>query len=78
MERYKDKVKYWVTFNEINMALKAPFKTLGMLSGEGLEYENRRWQGIHNQFVDWARTVIRAKEINPVMMVGCMIADITT
>ena len=78
LERYKDKVKYWVTFNEINMALKAPFKTLGMLSGEGPEYENRRWQGIHNQFVASARTVIRAKEINPAMMVGCMIADITT
>ncbi|MTE25192.1 family 1 glycosylhydrolase, partial [Microbacterium sp. ZXX196] len=23
--RYKDKVKYWITFNEINVILEAPF-----------------------------------------------------
>lgn len=76
--RYKDKVKYWVTFNEINMALKAPFKTLGMVSGEGREYEEKRWNGIHNQFVASAKAVIDAKKINPDFMIGCMIADLTT
>lgn len=76
--RYKDKVKYWVTFNEINMALKAPFKTLGMVSGEGREYEEKRWNGIHNQFVASAKAIIDAKKINPDFMIGCMIADLTT
>lgn len=77
-DRYKDKVKYWVTFNEINMALKAPFKTLGMINGEGEEYENKRWKAIHNQFIASAEAVKIAKEINPDFMIGAMIGDITT
>ncbi len=31
MERYKDKVKYWLTFNEINMIYKMPFASGGFL-----------------------------------------------
>lgn len=76
--RYHDKVKYWIPFNEINMALKAPFKTLGMISGSGHAYEQKRWQGIHHQLVASARMVKEAKAIDASMQIGCMIADITT
>ena len=76
--RYKDKVKYWVTFNEINMMTKAPFKTVAMIAGEGKEYEDKRWTAVHNQFVASAKSVFEAKKINPNFVIGCMIADITT
>ena len=76
--RYRGKVKYWVTFNEINMALKAPFKTLGMVSGEGADYENARWNGIHNQFVASAKAVLDAHRIDPSFRIGCMIADLAS
>lgn len=33
--RYKDKVKYWMTFNEINMLLHLPFVGAGLVFGEG-------------------------------------------
>ena len=33
--RYKDKVKYWMTFNEINMLLHLPFMGAGLAFKEG-------------------------------------------
>lgn len=38
--RYKDKVKYWLTFNEINMILHAPFNG-GGIQGDPLTMEKR-------------------------------------
>ena len=35
MERYKNKVKYWMTFNEINMILHLPFMGAGVRFEEG-------------------------------------------
>lgn len=77
-ERYKKKVKYWVTFNEINVALKAPFKTLGIIYEDVSDYEERIWQGVHNQFVASAKAVINGHKIDPDFKIGCMIADMTT
>lgn len=78
LNRYSNKVKYWVTFNEINVCVKAPFKTVGMISGNGHNYEEKIWQAVHNQFVASAKTVIKAHKINPKFKIGCMIADFTT
>jgi len=33
--RYKDKVKYWLTFNEFNMVLHLPFIGAGIYFEEG-------------------------------------------
>ena len=77
-DRFKGRVKYWVTFNEINVALKAPFKTLGIIFEDRGDYEQRIWQGVHNQFVASAKAVIKAHEIDSEYKVGCMIADMTT
>ncbi|MGI6608007.1 MAG: glycoside hydrolase family 1 protein [Erysipelotrichaceae bacterium] len=73
-ERYKNKVKYWIPFNEINAIVMAPFKTVGLIAGKGSEYENKRWQGVHNQFVASAKMIIEAKEINENFVFGSMIA----
>ena len=53
-ERYKHKVKHWLTFNEINMSLHAPF------TGVGLPQESDKsaiYQAIHHQLVASARAV---------------------
>jgi 6-phospho-beta-glucosidase len=69
-ERYKDKVKYWLTFNEINMMSIGPF-----ISGGITEINDKnKAQGAHNQFVASARVVRIKNEINPSMMVGQMLA----
>ncbi len=42
-KRYKDKVKYWMTFNEINMLLHLPFVGAGLTFKEG---ENKKTNSI--------------------------------
>ena len=75
-KRYKDKVKYWLTFNEINCGM-VPFgayMSLGMiLSGE----ENTEavcMQALHHQFVASAKAVKLGHQINPEFKIGCMLA----
>lgn len=78
-ERYKDKVKYWITFNEINCML-VPF---GIMTAGGVfspirSEENTlqlRLQCLHHQFVASAKAVVLAKSINPDFQMGCMIAS---
>ena len=70
---YKGLVKYWLTFNEINCLMMMP-KLMG-LEGEALTkvYSDAYLQ-LHNKFVASAKAVKAAHEIDPEMMVGCMIA----
>ncbi|CAI1199017.1 glycoside hydrolase family 1 protein [Serratia ficaria] len=58
--RYSDKVKLWLTFNEINMSLHAPMTGVGLPEGssEGLVY-----QAIHHQLVASALAVKSCHEI---------------
>ena len=79
-ERYKDQVRYWQTFNEINHC-KADSE-LGMwLAGaiklkEGDNREQICAQAVHNMFLASARAVICGKKINPDFRIGCMIGYI--
>lgn len=67
-EAYKDDVRYWISFNEINSALP-----MGAFN-EIPEHESYKpYQIIHNQFVAAAKAVILAHEISPNYQVGCMI-----
>ena len=72
--RYKDKVKYWLTFNEINMLLHAPFMGAGVVIEEGENREKVLYQAAHNELVASALATKIAKEINPDFMIGCMLA----
>lgn len=85
-KRYKNKVKYWLTFNEINVGTMplGGFLGLGILN-EGTEsFMNQvdipqlRFQGLHHQFVASAKAVKLGHEINPNFKIGCMIAYMTT
>ncbi len=74
-ERYKGKVKYWLTFNEINM-LTEPFGTYfcaGMANSED-NCEQSRYQAMHNQLVASALAVKMAHEISEENQMGCMLA----
>ncbi len=85
MERYKDKVKYWLTFNEINFATMpmGNLEVLGIINREDdevanpLDDINLRFQALHHVFLASARAVAAARKINPDFKVGCMIAHIT-
>ena len=79
--RYKGKVKYWLTFNEINSATTAmgAFLSQGILNEiktmnfmEQVDNPQNRFQGLHHQFVASALAVKMAHEIDPNYQVGCM------
>ena len=73
-ERYKDKVTYWLTFNEINMLLHLPFMGAGLLFEEGDDVLSIKYQAAHHQLVASALATKIAKRINPNFKIGCMLA----
>ena len=78
LRRYSGKVHYWVTFNEINMSLKAGPKTLGILDNGQENYEEMLFQGLHHQFVAAAKVTKIAHAIDPDNKIGCMDAYFLT
>lgn len=71
--RYKDKVKYWLTFNEINSILHAPFMSGGINTPKEQLSQSQLFQAIHNELVASASAVKIAHEINPEFKIGCMV-----
>jgi 6-phospho-beta-glucosidase len=83
---YKDLVKYWLTFNEINCLIMgvgdilsagiqcddSPAQVLGLPSTK--EQLTNRYQALHHQFLASAKAVKLGHEINPEFQIGCMVA----
>lgn len=76
-ERYKDKVKYWITFNEINSIIHQPFMSGAILTPKEQLTQQDLYQAIHHELVASARAVKLAHEMMPDAMVGCMILAVT-
>ncbi|MGH1847456.1 6-phospho-beta-glucosidase [Enterococcus gilvus] len=73
-DRYKGLVKYWLTFNEINMILHAPFLGAGLVFEEGENQEQVKYQAAHHELVASALAMKIAHEVDPENQVGCMLA----
>lgn len=69
-ERYKDKVKLWLTFNEINMSIHAPFTGVGLPEDAS---EQAIYQAIHHQLVANANAVTLCHRIIPDAKIGNML-----
>ena len=78
-DRYKDKVKYWITFNEMNMILTSLYTGGGILEDKikGSK-EQVAYQATHHQFVASALAVKSGKEKMPNAQIGCMICRLET
>lgn len=76
LERYKNKVKYWITFNEMNMNLNSLYTGAGILEDLVDHKLQAAYQASHHQFIASALTVKVAKEIIPHAQIGCMINQI--
>ena len=72
--RYKDLVKYWITFNEINMILHLPFMGAGLHFEENEDQTQAKYVSAHHELVASAWATKIAHEINPDNMIGCMMA----
>ena len=79
-ERYKGKVKYWMTFNEINN--QAELHQMGphhmvqegaVLVREGDDIEYMMYKSAHHELVASALAVKACHEIDPDAQIGCMI-----
>lgn len=85
-DRYKDCVKYWLTFNEINILTHGPaaaFMGAGLMFDDIREikfgeterdYKQECYQALHHQFVASAKAVQLGHSINKDFKIGCMIA----
>ncbi|WP_339026205.1 6-phospho-beta-glucosidase [Leclercia pneumoniae] len=68
--RYKEKVKLWLTFNEINMSLHAPMTGVGLPESSS---KGEVYQAIHHQLVASALAVKACHEIIAEAKIGNML-----
>ncbi|MDM5083490.1 6-phospho-beta-glucosidase [Aeromonas rivipollensis] len=73
-EAFDGLVKYWLTFNEINILLHSPFSGAGLVFEVGEEREQVKYQAAHHELVASALATRIAHEVNPHNQVGCMLA----
>ncbi|MDR2225843.1 MAG: glycoside hydrolase family 1 protein [Providencia sp.] len=77
-KRYESKVKYWITFNEMNMNLNSLYTGAGTLPDTVKNVEEAAYQASHNQFVASALSIKLGKEMMPNAKIGCMICRLET
>ncbi|WP_131042211.1 glycoside hydrolase family 1 protein, partial [Clostridioides difficile] len=78
-ERYKNKVKYWLTFNEVDSMIRHPYTTGGLVRDrfKDKNFEGVIFQAMHHQFVASALATKICHEIIPNSKVGCMLTKLT-
>ena len=78
-ERYKNKVKYWLTFNEVDSMIRHPYTTGGLIEDRfpGIKWNQVIFQAMHHQFVASALATKICHEIISDSMVGCMLTKLT-
>ncbi len=71
--RFGKKVRYWITFNEINMLMHLPFMGAGIRLEEDENPMEVKYQAAHHELVASALAVKMAHEICPGSQVGCIL-----
>jgi len=71
--RYNGKVKYWLTFNEINTVLSEPYMSGGIWTDKNELSLGDKLQAIHHELIASAAATRIAHEINPENKIGCMV-----
>lgn len=71
--RYREKVKHWLTFNEVNGVTKLTFVGGGTVIHQGDNPDEIGYQLLHNMCVAGAYAVKLCHELIPDAMIGCMV-----
>ncbi|MFC4651905.1 glycoside hydrolase family 1 protein [Lactococcus nasutitermitis] len=74
-KRYGDRVKYWMTFNEINNMRRMAPTTGGIFFEEGENKLKTMYQASHNMFVAASLAIKLGREIMPEAKIGCMMSE---
>lgn len=77
-ERYGRRVKYWLTFNEINSVLHLPFMSGGINTPASQLSEQDLYRAVHHELVASARATALARQLAPESRIGCMILAMPT
>ncbi|MDK2966255.1 glycoside hydrolase family 1 protein [Lacrimispora sp.] len=72
-KRYGQKVKYWLTFNEINSVLHEPFLSGGIYTDKSQLDKQDLYQAVHHELVASALATKIGHELMPDSKIGCMI-----
>lgn len=73
-QEFSGLVKYWLTFNEINIVLHSPFSGAGIAFQDGENRDQVIYQSAHHMLLASARATGLAHQYNPDNRVGCMLA----
>lgn len=73
-KRYRGKVKYWMSFNEINSLTYHPYVSGGIFEAHNAHLEQDRYQAAHHQFLASALATKYLHQIIPNSKMGCMIS----
>lgn len=71
-KRYRHKVKYWMTFNEINVIILNPLYATGIKKEEGRDMLQQTFRAAHHQLIASAGAVRLGRQINPDFKIGMM------
>lgn len=71
--RYRDKVKYWITFNEINALWHFPLMGAGIWTPKEQLTPQDKYQAAHHEFVASALATKLLHEMIPGAQMGCMV-----
>lgn len=71
--RYAGQVRYWLTFNEINIMTSACFMGAGIIFHEGEDRYRSIYSAVHHVLVASARAVRVCHEFVPGGQIGCML-----
>ncbi|QHX36721.1 glycoside hydrolase family 1 protein [Spiroplasma sp. BIUS-1] len=74
LERYKDKVKYWIPFNEINAANYSVWAGAGLRDDEHPQILGLSMIALNNIFIANAKTIKLGRKINSNFKFGSMVA----
>lgn len=77
LEHFGQKVRYWIVINQINLFHIEPFNSTGICIDQVDNFEEAKFQAIHNQMVASAKIVKKARELDPNIQIGTMLADLT-
>ncbi len=73
-KRYGDRVKYWMTFNEINNMRRMPATAGGIFFEDGENELEVMYQNTHHMFVAHSLAIKVGRELMPDAKIGCMMS----
>jgi 6-phospho-beta-glucosidase len=72
IDEYHDKVKYWITFNEIDATIHIPYIGAGIIPDKTPHLKVVSYQALHHQFVANARVIAYVHQQYHDLRIGCM------